>query len=142
MASDEQIAARIRATRAFGNLSPKEAAEIMGISVRQLQRYEDADWKRQGPADAQLAALAGRCKVPIQFIHAGWEALDSDETRVFERRLRVIEDALEDLKSRTVSPETLSDAVERALDGLAQASFPGQQRDVRRPAGTDRPRGA
>lgn len=114
----------------------------MGISVRQLQRYEDSDWKRQGPGDEQIAALAVRCQVPIQFMHAGWGALDDDATRVFERRLQNLEDALEDLASRVVSPETLESAVEQALAGLGQASSPDQQRDARRPAGNDHPPGA
>lgn len=88
------------------------------------------------------AMIAGACELRNDFFTIDLAGAEDTGAAVFERRLRVIEDALEDLKSRTVSPETLSDAVERALDGLAQASFPGQQRDVRRPAGTDRPRGA
>ena len=60
---------RVRTIRERTSLSQSEFAEMIGVSVKTLQNWEQDRRKPTGPAEALLRIIAHQPKLAIQAIH-------------------------------------------------------------------------
>ena len=60
---------RVRAIRERTSLSQDEFAQLIGVSVKTLQNWEQNRRKPTGPAEALLRIIAHKPKLAIQAIH-------------------------------------------------------------------------
>lgn len=60
---------RVRVIRERTKLSQPEFAELIGVSVKTLQNWEQDRRKPTGPAEALLRIIAHKPKLAIQAIH-------------------------------------------------------------------------
>jgi transcriptional regulator with XRE-family HTH domain len=65
---DQHIAGRLAAARRNAKLSQEQAAEVLGVTFQQLQKYEKGTNRLSVGRLAQLAELYGR---PIEWFYAG-----------------------------------------------------------------------
>ena len=64
-------AAGVRAIRERTSLSQSEFAELIGVSVKTLQNWEQARRSPTGPAAALLRIISHEPKVAVRAIHLG-----------------------------------------------------------------------
>lgn len=77
-------AARIRAARAYKDITQKELAELLGTSEQSVKRRESGE---QQPKRGDLLAIAAACEVPFAFMENGFGIAERDE--ILERMDRV-----------------------------------------------------
>ena len=86
---DEDLAARIRAARAYGDLTRRELVAAINrpdVTERVLTRFEDPN--SVVPTDDQLAAIASACGLPLAFFSTDLHNLDgarTDTSSLFEQ---------------------------------------------------------
>jgi len=81
-------AARIRAARAYADLTQEQLADELGVDVQTIKRREAG---RQEPKRGELLAIAAICRVPMAFMEHGFGEIAENEVL---RRLDRIEAAL------------------------------------------------
>jgi transcriptional regulator with XRE-family HTH domain len=69
---DPQVAARVRAARAFAGLEQAEVAQALEVSVGTYKRIEQGARPASKPERTRIAAL---CGVPIGFMESGFDHL-------------------------------------------------------------------
>jgi transcriptional regulator with XRE-family HTH domain len=66
------VAARIRAARAYADLTRRELAEQLGVSESTIQRREHG--QQPDPRRQELMAIAQVCSVPLAFLEHGFHS--------------------------------------------------------------------
>jgi transcriptional regulator with XRE-family HTH domain len=66
------FASRLRAARAFADLTQEELATMLGVDPQTIKRREAG---KQNPKRVELVAIASITSVPLAFLEGGWEAL-------------------------------------------------------------------
>jgi transcriptional regulator with XRE-family HTH domain len=76
-----QYAPRLRAARAYANLTQEELAEQLGVDSQTIKRRESG---KQEPKKAERIAVATITGVPLAFIENGWEGVTAqpDDERI------------------------------------------------------------
>jgi transcriptional regulator with XRE-family HTH domain len=96
-AESPDIMARIRAARAYANLSQPDLAERIGMS---LPTYKRAELGRRPVSTEELLTIARACDVPPQFLLNGWTTQRGERRRVAPEdvigRLDIIDDRLDE----------------------------------------------
>lgn len=97
-----EIAARIRAARAYAGLKQTELAERVGVDVQTIKRRERGT---AAAKPAELHAIASACGVPVKFLQNGFGDAPRDE--VLERldRLEHLVAGNQDLLIATGAPD-------------------------------------
>jgi transcriptional regulator with XRE-family HTH domain len=116
------VMARIRAARAYADLSQPELAERIGMS---LPTYKRAELGRRPVSTEELLTIARACEVPPQFLLTGWAAQRSERRRVNSEdvigRLDMIDSRLDEWE-RTAS--RMFDIIEPVVRGRANDETP------------------
>jgi transcriptional regulator with XRE-family HTH domain len=97
-------AARIRAARAYADLSQADFATELGVSVVTIKRMERGT--RETSLD-DLHRLADLCKVPRRYMEDGWSALNDEAS--------IVVDQLDELR------RSLLDALDARMGALTEA---------------------
>jgi transcriptional regulator with XRE-family HTH domain len=90
----EELAARLRAARAYADLRQADLADLLGESLTTYKRMERDG--RNLDSEDRLRAVARRCGIPEAFMLAGWGPLARPLSDA-ERRLVAVEDQLQRL---------------------------------------------
>jgi transcriptional regulator with XRE-family HTH domain len=90
------ITARIRAARAYANLSQPDLADAIGMS---LPTFKRAELGKRPVSTEELLTIARACNVPPSFLLDGWARQRAERRRVAPgdviARLDVIDDRLD-----------------------------------------------
>lgn len=86
----DELAARIRAARAYAGLGQKELAEKIGLSQQTQKRSEHAADPFREPGEDELRKIAHVCGMPYEFFI--WEWTAEPEPQTTEARLRTLEE--------------------------------------------------
>jgi transcriptional regulator with XRE-family HTH domain len=103
----EDIAARIRAARAYANLTRRELAALAErpeITDRRLAQFEDP--YGTAPNEDQLRALAHACRLPLSFFSIDFKQLDGDRWRDQANALMTLRDAVNSALTAFERPPT------------------------------------
>lgn len=111
MTTESPYAKRIRAARAYANMSQDDLAKELGWEVQTVKRRESG---KKDPKRAELIAIASICQVPLAFLEGGFPAAMSVEA---DERLARIEAAIAGLA--TDDDMDLRNATRGAAAGLA-----------------------
>lgn len=99
---------RIRAARAWADLSQDELAAQLGVDVQWVKRREGGS---QGSKDVDLIAIASVCDVPLDFLRHGFPTQAGGGEAQFDR----IEQALAGLVQREEKAKEQRDAIQALL---------------------------
>jgi transcriptional regulator with XRE-family HTH domain len=113
------VMARIRAARAYADLSQPELADKIGMS---LPTYKRAELGKRPVSTEELLSIARACDVPPQFLLSGWTAERPERRRVAPEdvigRLDVIDSRLDEWERTATRMFEIVEPVMRAR-GLA-----------------------
>lgn len=112
------FAARIRAARAWADLSQEQLAEQLGTTAQTIKRREAGT---QQPKRGELLAIAAICGVPSSFMEHGFGEVDRDEV---VERLDRIEALL--LDESDVAPGAVRDYARGAIRSVREGEGSGE----------------
>lgn len=130
MNQEDPTIARIRAARAYANLSQPALAEAIGMS---LPTYKRAELGKRPVSTEELLRIARACEVPPQFLITGFESQRTERRRVSPEdvigRLDVLDARLnvwEDTARRMVElvEVMLTTTAEREPIGVSRSADP------------------
>lgn len=96
----EEFAKRLRAARAYADLSRKRLAAELGTSESDVRRWEEADEtkRRLSPAQrrAHLVAVAEACGVPVRWLQEPFDAPLSERVEELQETVTALRQKIEE----------------------------------------------
>jgi transcriptional regulator with XRE-family HTH domain len=119
-------AARVRAARAYADLTQQELADALGVNVQTIKRRELAPRHElaQPPKKGERRAIAGICGVPVEFMEAGFGGESRSE---LNELVAGLDEQLRLLRGETAARD--AEVLKRLDEGLPpnRATQPPQQ---------------